>query len=455
MEAQNRFEFGRLPFSAIEEYMLLDDSPAYPMDSVRLLHFSGRLDHEAVEKALKGVWERQPLLRSHAVRKGRRLEWVSSEKLPEILWENADVTPDALNASGFPSMRPIDLFQETGCRVYVIESERENWMKILFQFHHSVSDGLGEMQILGDFVTLYAIAAGLIPPETQLRPLDFSKLPLTRRVGWSLASYLRNYFHTMPTTMGLLFGRCNPLIPNTPKPRTEPTGPYPFLQSLQLTQDETRQYVQKAKKLRVTVNDLLLRDFFRTMDQWRVQEKKDFPKGSTRVMVPMSIRGPQHDDLPSVNVVSSVFLDRKKHEMAGDPQRLLEGIHREMEWVKRHDQKYVFVLILNIGRKLGNILSLSLKSRRCRSTGVLSNLGRVMELAPVPRNDDGTIQLGSSRLEFIDAAPPIRSQTMISFSALTYANALRLCLRYDQNFLTPGDAESFLAAFYRNLNEEA
>ncbi|MBQ6107875.1 MAG: hypothetical protein IJK97_06665, partial [Thermoguttaceae bacterium] len=408
-----------------------------------------------VEKALKGVWERQPLLRSHAVRRGRRLEWAPSTELPEIIWKNADSTPDALNASGFPSMRPIDLFQETGCRVYVVESERENWMKILFQFHHSVSDGLGEMQILGDFVTLYAIAAGLIPPETQLRPLDFSKLPLTRRVGWSLASYFRNYFHSTRTTRALLFGRSNPLIPHTPKPRTEPTGPYPFLQSLPLTQDETRQYVQKAKKLGVTVNDLLLRDFFRTIDQWRVQEKKDFPKGATRVMVPMSIRGPQHDGLPSVNIVSSVFLDRKKREMAGDPQKLLEGIHREMEWVKRHDQKYVFVLALHIGRKLGGFLSWSLKSRRCRSTGVLSNLGRVMGLAPVPRNEDGTIQLGTSRLEFIDAAPPIRSQTMISFSALTYANALRLCLRYDQNFLTTADAESFLAAFYRNLNEKA
>ena len=170
-------------------------------------------------------------------------------------------------------------------------------------------------------------------------------------------------------------------------------------------------------------------------------------------MVPMSVRDPQHEDLPSVNIVSSVFLDRKKRDMAGDPQKLLEGIHREMEWVKRHDQKYVFILVLQIARKLGGVLSLSLKSRSCRSTGVLSNLGRVMEQAPVPRNEDGTIQLGSSRLEFIDAAPPIRSQTMISFSALTYANALRLCLRYDQNFLTPADAESFLAAFYRNLNE--
>ena len=78
MKTQNGFDFYPLPFSAIEEYMLLDHSPAYPMDSVRLLHFSGRLDHEAMEKALNGVWERQPFLRSRAVRNGRRLEWVPS-----------------------------------------------------------------------------------------------------------------------------------------------------------------------------------------------------------------------------------------------------------------------------------------------------------------------------------------------------------------------------------------
>ena len=452
METQNRFEFDRLPFSAYEEYMVLDHSPAYPMYSGRLMHFSGRLDHEAVEKALNGVWERQPLLRSQAVRNGRRLEWVPSEKRPEVIWENADATSDALNVSGFPPMRPIDLFQEPGCRVYVVESERENWMKIFFQFHHSVSDGLGEMQILGDFVTLYAIAAGLIPPETPLRPLDFSKLPLTRRVGWTVSGYLRNLYHTVRMSIALLFGRCNPLIPYTPKPQTEQTGLSTFLQSLQLTQDETRQYLQKAQKLGVTVNDLLLRDFFRTIDQWRVQEKIDFPKGSTRVLVPMSIRGPQHEDLPSVNLVSYVFLDRNKREMAGDPQKLLKGIHRDMESIKHHDQKYVFVFDLYVGRILG-ILSLSLKRQRCWSTGILSNLGRVMGLAPVPRNEDGTIQLGSSRLEFIDAFPPFRRQTMIAFSALTYANALRLCMHYDQNFLTPADAEIFLAAFYKNLNE--
>ena len=74
-------------------------------------------------------------------------------------------------------------------------------------------------------------------------------------------------------------------------------------------------------------------------------------------MVPMSLRGPDQVQLPSVNIVSAVFLDRKKREMAGDPQKLLEGIHREMEWVKRHDQKFVFVLVLHIGRKLGGFLS--------------------------------------------------------------------------------------------------
>ncbi len=121
-----------------------------------------------------------------------------------------------------------------------------------------------------------------------------------------------------------------------------------------------------------------------------------------------------------------------------------------MEWVKRHDQKFVFLLTAYALEKLG-VFSLFLKSRKCRATGVLSNLGRVLELAPVPRSEDGTIQLGDSRLLYVDAAPPIRFKTLISFSALTYASALRLCLRYDSHFLTPKDAEQFLKIFHEKL----
>lgn len=433
------------PFAIIEEYMLTDDTSSYPMDSIRLLHFTGFFSHSALESAFHALYKRHPFLTKRAERRGHRFFWISCEKKPEIRWLQAD--SHSLNASGFPSMEPLNLFDAPGLRVYVIESHEEFWTKILLQFHHSVSDGLGEMQIIGELLTHYAIISGLIPPDTPLQPVDTSKLPLRSALGWSLGGYLRNFFHTSFTTRHLTSYSPNPLYRHTPLPSSTPSGTYPFLKSLAFTREETRMYIRKAKEAGVTVNDLLLRDFFRTIDAWRVHFKRDFKHGVTRVMVPMSLRKPLHDGMPAANVVSSVFLDRTKREMCGSPDVLLAGIHREMEWVKNHEQKYVFPLVLMVLSKIPGAMKMILRSKKCRSTGVLSNLGRVMEIAPVPRNEEGKIQLGENILEFVDAAPPIRSQTMLSFSALTYAGTLRLCLRYDNHFLTLEEIETFLKIF--------
>ncbi|MBP3693955.1 MAG: hypothetical protein J6J31_05920 [Thermoguttaceae bacterium] len=442
----------QFPFAPIEEYMMRDDTTSHPMDSIRLLHFSGQLCRKTIQSAVEAVCTRHPLLNSVAEKRGNRHWWVETDQKPEIAFLDADATPEVLNASGFPIMRPLELLQEPGFRLYAVFSQKENWTKLLFQFHHSVSDGLGEMQILGEFVTHCALYSGLIPQDTQFPACDISKLPLRMKVGWTLAGYLRHYFHTAFTTMRLAFGSPNPLFPHQPVSKDAPPSTvYPFLQSLTLTQDETRTYVQKAKRLGVTVNDLLLRDFYLTIDAWRVKNCRDFSNGKTRIMVPMTLRQPWHEGIPAANVVSAIFLDRSKHQISGDPQKLLDSIHREMVWAKTHDQKFVFMLIMYLLQKIPGVLPFFLRSSKCRATGVLSNLGRVMELAPVPRDPDGRIRLGECVLESIDAAPPIRFKTLISFSALTYAGTLRLCLRYDDRFMKPKDADDFLRIFHEKL----
>ncbi len=436
-------------FAPIEEYMLLDDSPAYPMDSLRLLHFTGIFSEPEVRKAVEEVVFRHPLLRSLAVKEKGRFFWRETDREVSVVFRDADKEQGALNASGFPVMRRLDLFTEPGFRLYVIQSRNENWTKFLFQFHHSVSDGLGEMRILGEFMTRYAINSGIIPAGTEYVRSDLSKLSLRMKIGWKLGRYLRNAWHTNLTTMQLAFGNPVPFLAHTPAERDSECADYPYLQSLQLNRGETQAYVEKAKRLGVTVNDLLLRDFYVTIDQWRVRSGKDL-RGTTRVMVPMSLRGPEHEDIPASNVVSSIFLDRTKRQISGDSRKLLESIHREMVWGKKHDQKYVFMLTISILQKIG-LFPFFLHSRKCRASGVLSNLGRVLDNVPVSRNESGKIQLGGNVLEFVEAAPPIRFKTLIAFSALTYAARLRLCLRYDHRVISPEEAADFLKIFRENL----
>jgi len=63
-------------------------------------------------------------------------------------------------------------------------------------------------------------------------------------------------------------------------------------------------------------------------------------------------------------------------------------------------------------------LASSLRSPQCRATVVFSNLGRVFESLPLSRREDGGLKVGEAVLESVDATPPIRFGTLISFSAL-------------------------------------
>ena len=78
----------------------------------------------------------------------------------------------------------------------------------------------------------------------------------------------------------------------------------------------------------------LARDWFLTVNGWKMRH---FPKpsgGWLRLCVPISLRSDDHRGLPAANVVSMVFLDRRRNGLV-DPEQLLRGICREMNQIKR------------------------------------------------------------------------------------------------------------------------
>lgn len=443
----------KLPLTVMEDYMLRDDSTAYPMDCVRLLHFSGLLQKELISRSFAEILRRHPMLSLRAEKEGCRYFWVQAENPPEIFWKNRDEAPECLNESGFPVMKPLDLKKEGGFRLYVVESEKENWTKLLFQFHHSTTDGTGEMQVLAEFMTIYARELGTIPSETELPELDPAKLPLRAKLGATWKNYMQNFFQSENYRRRLVWKTAQPLFSVKPVSPEAPPGNYPFLLPLQLTLEETQAYAQKASSLGVTINDLLLRDFCATIQTWRKQNiEGKRPSGRVRINVPVNLRQAFHKNLPAANIFTSFFLDRSTRQIDGDPVRFLQSIHREMNDVKTRDLKFVFPRLLNFAIHFPGLLELYLHSGSCRSTGVLSNLKRVFLDVPVPRNSEGKIQLGPCVLESVDAAPPIRSKTMVSVSALTYANCLRLCFRCDGHFLSVPAIENFIKTFKNQMD---
>jgi hypothetical protein len=145
-----------------------------------------------------------------------------------------------------------------------------------------------------------------------------------------------------------------------------------------------------------------------------------------------------------------VFLDRRGNAFDND-EKLLQNISKETKWIKKAEQKHVLLLSLQICNFLPGGIGQMLKMRECRATAVLSNLGRVFESLQLEKQADGKLIVGNATLEEIDASPPIRFGTLISISALTYANRLRLILRYDAKNMTQSNANQLLESYIERV----
>jgi hypothetical protein len=423
--------------------MLLDDSLAYPMDSFRFLRFSGKLDIDLFELSILSVIRFHPLL-SSVIRYDSRLGYV---------WENFDNPvfirrvnlPDL---SCIPTPERIDIFNEAGFKVYIFDGG-EVGSSALFQFHHTVSDGLGEMNLLADILTDYDARINGKTPQENPRNVDLSLLKFRGSSGLTLGKYFRYFIDTAFTTNQLLFRNPSPLLPCAKCKLDEPDVEYYRSISRELLLQETVDYFSFAKLRKVTVNDLLIRDLFLSMNNCR-KLWGNSDGGWLRVSMPMSLRTELHERMPASNNVTMVFLDRRGRSCS-DTTTLLRGINRETNWIKQAEQKHVLLLSLNICNLLPGGIGRMLRMRECRATAVLSNLGRVFELLPVLRRSDGRLIIGKTVLEDVEASPPIRYGTLISASVLTYAGRLRLILRYDAKNMTQNQADQLLQSYINNI----
>src|SRR5262249_28089159 len=91
-------------------------------------------------------------------------------------------------------------------------------------------------------------------------------------------------------------------------------------------------------------------------------------------------------------------------------------------------------------------------STRCYATSCLSNLGRVLVEAPLPRRD-GKLVAGNLVLEGIESAPPVRPHSHTSLTCLFYRGCLTLVQNYDRHHFTPDGAQALMDVTVQQLRE--
>jgi hypothetical protein len=432
-----------LPLVTFEQHMLFDNRPAYPMNCLIRLHFSGRVRLEALESALATALTRHSLLRSRVRESGRRQEWVPSPSWPTI----CAVSP--CDGGRLPCAGQIDLRHEPGLRAWVAEDDRG--FNLSMYFHHACCDAMGAFSFLEDLLTVYAAAANGGPV---LRDLDEESLQRRGRYA-SLSGSLRQMVQQRAVRLlrAWRFAVHTPVSLGSPVPRdrrdTLPDD-YPAILSRQLTAAESSRLRQAASEQDVTLNDLLTRDWFIAVHDWQTRHYPGRRGRPLRLCVPINLRTEEHRRLPAANVLSMVFVERREKDLA-NPGRLLQGIHREMALTKRLCLGPAFVQSIGVLEKVPHRLLHAIDPGGCWASGVLTNLGVVLNHPVLPKRVDGRLEIGGAVLERIDAMPPLRPATNAAFTALTYAGRLSLTLHFDSRAIDPAHAVELIDAYVQQL----
>lgn len=460
--------------TTFEEFLFWEDRPAYPWSCFIRLQLTGRLNREALDSALRRALERHVLLRSRIEQRGRRLHWVAVDNpQPHVTWITGPTGKD------MPTATHLDLREEIGLRLFVVEANNDNTCDLTLQFHHACCDGAGIFDFINDLLIAYAQECGETSARVQLPDLEPQRLARRGKYGLSFAKFLKIFRRQLVGLHGarqFLQRTPVPMVPHQARPNDEsPPAQYPAILTHCFDREQTKALRDAAKSQDATLNDLLARDLFLAIAEWRrkmtigptaenVTESNSAtdpmvtgPKPDAgddvegiesdwlRMMVPMNLRAAADRLLPAANVVSSVFLDRRGRQ-CDDPAELLQSIHDEMQLIRDNRLGLTFIFALKISKWLPGGLRKAARKDECTTSCIFTNLGKPLLRCRLPK-DDQQLVAGNVVLKQINVLAPVRPYNCVTFSSNQYANRLTITLHYDPRPISATDAAALLDIF--------
>lgn len=441
-----------LATTVFERYMLTDDRERHPMTFTIRLKFTGEVDRSAFDTAIERGVRRHPLLCANlATDEKGDLNWIPAlDPRPYVDYGN-ETTP-----LHFPGAERIDLRNNTGLRIWVRSGDGRTEMR--FQFHHSCCDGIGAYSVVEDVLCAYHLAMCPDDHEAGFHTKEPERLRTRAQFGltwWRVVCRLPQEIWGAVVGMFLfMVSRPQPLVAPE-QPADAEDDPTRLLDYPAHTFDveESNRLRDVAKSSHATMNDLLMRDLIVAMHDWNEKQSPETEGRLLRVIVPMNLRVPGDEKMPAANVVAMVNIDRW-YRMYRNPARLLRSIAWEMRFLQYFRFSIAFIRCITLLERIPNGLSYVTRANRCYATSVLSNMGRVLYHAKLPRCD-GKLVTGGLLLEGVESAPPVRPFVATSLTCLFYGGRLTLVQNYDRHHFTPEAANELLAATVRQIQKTA
>lgn len=432
------------PLTPFEEYLLEDDRPDYPCWIIVKFHFSGKFDRPAMQGALDQTLVRNPLLRSVVKRKGSRFFWqvIPEWNLP-IEWLSGPLP------GVWPKWPALDLFREPAFRVSMVEQGAGTDM--IFHVHHAILDGKALRDVLYEILNFYSIAQGSPVPVAEYKHEIFAS---RNRLGGSWIERLK----TLPSqVLGirimLLFLRRS-IAPLAPEPRIPLHGSlppeFPALVSRRLPETLFRKVRDEAMKLKVTTNDLFIRDLFFSLGEWLKWKNEGAPEDWVRMVMPIDMRKPVDRFLSAANVTSVVSFDRRMRSL-GNRGRLLTRAQDDMAWVKHRGIRFTFWTFLRLCQLRSGGIARHSRREGCQGTMVFANHCQLITRSPL-RNKQRKLEVPGAVMEDITMVSPLRPGTTAALVIGTYAGNLLADLHYDPRYHSEAQAEKLLQIFIDQLD---
>ena len=434
-----------LPLAPFEAYMLADHRDDYPMHFYFRMVFRGQLQREPFTRSLTESLERHPLLRAkirHRI--GRVPVW---ESLPGTFLRKCQEGFDDL--SEVLQAPRIDLTTESGLRTWIFAGSSET--QLLFEFHHSCCDGLGALVFLEDvMVTYHRIVSGT---ATQGEAERDSGLQTRAAIPLTVGQVVRKIPLDVKDFFRILFRR--PAIASESVTESEIAGAAideglsAFL-THRFPATELDALLATARAQSVTLNNVLMRDVYRSLDQWMCQ-CGDSGHRWIRMGVPASTRSDGPSAKTCCNQVTIMFLDQHSRDIRNSDS-LLERVARLSSFHRESNIWYSMLQLLDFLSAVPPLLRLYLRTNRRMCTTILSNLGRAFQSCPLPRSDDQLL-VGDMRLTSLDILSPLRPGTDVTFGVVTYAGTLNVCMHYKPHRISEKQARELLDQLVRNIQE--
>lgn len=442
-----------LRLSDFEDYAFQDDSPEHPMVIVLRIVVEGRLNEEAFRESLEVSLAENPLLQSVV-----RPHWLGNTwnllATPELPLHVERFSDDQLPMA-CPQKR-LDLTKQPGILFDLRVSPGRS--VLITYFHHACCDGIGSIRFVGDVFARYGqITATTKETRPEIRQVDPETLKLrgTRRMPGHCADRTAPLWHTI-TEASRLFLRRSYRFMNSPVVNDSETNDpiRNLIHTRVLPRSVLRQLKKFAAARGVTTNDLCMTVFLQLLAIWS-QSDSATSRDLFRILMPVSMRHPEHDSISAANVVSFCFHNFKRRDTRNF-EALLSMVHEKSQQMVNRNEGAAMLYGFAVASKCPGGFRIAQKLQPDFATAVMTNVGEVRRLFnnrfPLKQ---GRAVAGDVVLHRVDGVAPVRENTNITMSCGTYGGELIIHISRNTRIFSEKDALFFVNSIASRLAELA